>query len=505
MRAIQIAAVLSYITIGCTILTSIFFTPMMVSFLGQQEFGLYSLMLGLMGYLSILDLGLGNAIVRYIARNRAIGNETMEAALNGFFLKLFLGIGVLTLFIGWLLFSHIELIFGQSLTDGQLERAKVMGYVMTISLAVQFPLSVFASILQAYEKFIFMKATALLQVVLQPLTMLFFLWQGAGTVTLIAVAATYNSLFLLVDALFCYKVLAVKFTWKFKDTALQKEIFMYALLIFMTVIVDKIYWQTDQLLLGIFKGTVDVAIYAVAIQIVLLFMSLALAVSGLFLPRISILVAQNEWSSINTLFIHVGMVQFLIIGYILGGFYLVGQTFLALWLGEAFVEVYLIVLLIMLPFMIDLIQNIGLNVLKAKNLLTFRTWLLIVIAISNIILSIPAIYYFGKIGTAVVTGCSLLIGNGVVMNIYYAKKVQLMIGRFWQQMGRLALAFLLAIGLTQCIRLTLYRETTWYDMGIILCCYTVFVSGSVFWIGLTKGQRQWVYKGVQRIGIRHFS
>lgn len=55
----------------------------------------------------------------------------------------------------------------------------------------------------------------------------------------------------------------------------------------------KIYWQTDQVLLGILKGTEDVAIYAVAIQIVLIFMSLALAISGLFLPRISMLVTKK--------------------------------------------------------------------------------------------------------------------------------------------------------------------------------------------------------------------
>ena len=202
MKEIKIAAVLSYITIGCTIISSIIFTPIIISKLGQEEYGLYSLMIVLVGYLSILDLGLGNAIVRYISRNRATDDKALEASLNGFFLKLFIGIGFITLLIGFLLFSQVDVIFGKSLTVEQLNKAKIMGYIMTISLAAQFPLSVFSSILQAYEKFIFIKLTALLQVIIQPLTMLFFLLQGTSAVTLIYIVAIYNVLFLLIDAIF---------------------------------------------------------------------------------------------------------------------------------------------------------------------------------------------------------------------------------------------------------------------------------------------------------------
>lgn len=89
----------------------------------------------------------------------------------------------------------MAIIFGQSLSGEQLEKARLMGFIMTISLAMQFPLGVFTSILQAYEKFIFIKLTTLLQVIVQPLTMLFFLLQGTDAVTLIYIIAIYNILF----------------------------------------------------------------------------------------------------------------------------------------------------------------------------------------------------------------------------------------------------------------------------------------------------------------------
>ncbi|WP_291757740.1 oligosaccharide flippase family protein [Lysinibacillus sp. UBA5990] len=506
MKEIKIGAILSYLTIGCTMISSLLFTPFMISLLGQKEFGLYSLMIVLVGYLSILDLGLGNAIVRYIARNRAIADKALEASLNGFFLKLFMGIGCLTLLIGFFLFSQVHIIFGQSLSGDQLAKAKVMGYIMTISVAVQFPLGVFTSILHAYEKFIFIKLTTLLQVIVQPLTMLFFLLQGTDAVTLIYIIAIYNILFLVLDAIYCIRVLSIRFTFTLKNIKLIKEIFIYSLFIFITVIVDKIYWQTDQVLLGILKGTEDVAIYAVAMQIVLIFMSLALAISGLFLPRISMLVTKEDGLlEINQLFIKVGAIQFLVVGYILGGFFLFGKEFLLLWLGKDFMAIYAIVLIIMVPFSIDLIQNLGINVLKAKNLFKFRTILLMIVAVVNIIVSIPAIYFYGKMGTAIITACSLLIGNVVIMNIYYYKKIGLDILGFWRTISRLVLAFILAICCSQLLWDLTKPPITLISIILYIFYYTVLAGGSLFFIGMTKEQRRKWLELLRKGGAKFWS
>ena len=506
MKEIKIGAILSYLTIGCTMISSLLFTPFMISLLGQKEFGLYSLMIVLVGYLSILDLGLGNAIVRYIARNRAIADKALEASLNGFFLKLFIGIGCLTLLIGFFLFSQVDIIFGQSLSGDQLAKAKVMGYIMTISVAVQFPLGVFTSILQAYEKFIFIKLTTLLQVIVQPLTMLFFLLRGTDAVTLIYIIAIYNILFFVLDAIYCMKVLSIQFTFTLKNTKLIKEIFIYSFFIFITVIVDKIYWQTDQVLLGILKGTEDVAIYAVAMQIVLIFMSLALAISGLFLPRISMLVTKEDGLlEINKLFIKVGATQFLVVGYILGGFFLFGKEFLLLWLGEDFIAIYAIVLIIMVPFSIDLIQNLGLNVLKAKNLFKFRTILLMIVAVANIFVSIPAIYFYGKIGTAIITASSLFIGNVVIMNIYYYKKIGLDILGFWRTITRLILAFILAICCSQLLWEITKPSITWISIIEYILYYTVLAGVSLFCIGMTKEQRRKWLESLRKGGTKFWS
>ena len=68
MNQLKAGAVLNYAVIILNILVGLLYTPYMLHRLGPSEYGLYSLVASVIAYLSILDLGLGNAVVRYTAR-----------------------------------------------------------------------------------------------------------------------------------------------------------------------------------------------------------------------------------------------------------------------------------------------------------------------------------------------------------------------------------------------------------------------------------------------------
>src|SRR5690606_28939862 len=108
---IKVGAILSYLSIIISLVVSLIYTPLVIRYLGQSEYGLYALIGSFSAYFSILDLGLGNTIVRYTARNRAIGNKDEESKLNGFFLILYSIIGVITIILGTILYYRIDSIF----------------------------------------------------------------------------------------------------------------------------------------------------------------------------------------------------------------------------------------------------------------------------------------------------------------------------------------------------------------------------------------------------------
>ena len=99
----------------------------------------------------------------------------------------------------------------------------------------------------------------------------------------------------------------------------------------------------------------------------------------------------------------------------------------------------------MLPLAIPLIQNIAFNIILAQKKHQFRSIVYAVIAIINVITTYFAIPRFGIIGAAVCTAIAFLVGNGLIMNIYYYRVTKLDIPLFWRNIGRMTIIPILFI------------------------------------------------------------
>lgn len=444
MKQIKIGAFLSYISTFLSLAVGLLYTPMLIRLLGQSDYGLYSIVLSFAAYLSLMDLGVGNAIVRYISRNRAVGDKNTESNLIGQFLKFFVVMGIVTCIFGGVLAWYAPHIFSSSLTSNEIEIAKVMILILAFNFAISFPLNVFSAVLQAYERFVFLKITGIIRILLVPLLTLVVLQFGGRLVAMTVITTTVNLVLLTVGCIYCLRILDLKVSFSPISSSMKKEIIGYSLLIFITGIADKVYWQTDQLLLGILKDPETVAVYAIAIQFVTIFLMLSINLNSLFLPRISqIVTEENHLPQLNNLFLKISRIQFYILALAFSGFILFGKDFIILWAGAEYEQAYIIVIILMTPFFFDLIQNAGLVILQAKGLNLFRTVSLIICSILNIIISIPIIKIYGSIGTAIVTGIFVAIGNVILLNIYYAYKVKLDIKRYWKEIIRIAIPVVL--------------------------------------------------------------
>lgn len=77
-KELKIGAILSILTIIVGSLVQIFYTPFYMKYLGASDYGINSLVQSLMGYMGMLNLGLGNAMLRYTVRYRAEKNTRLK-------------------------------------------------------------------------------------------------------------------------------------------------------------------------------------------------------------------------------------------------------------------------------------------------------------------------------------------------------------------------------------------------------------------------------------------
>lgn len=498
LNQLKKGAILSYLSMFTSILVALLYTPIMIRLLGQSEYGLYAMIGSLIAYFSVLDLGLGNAIVRYTSRNRAVGDKQIEAKLNGMFLILYLIIGILTILIGAIIYFYIDDIFTNGLSTSELRKAKIMVIIITINFAFSFPLAIFGSIIQAYERFVIFKLVEIVRILAVPIITLPFLYLGFGSVAMVVIVSVVNIGSLLFNLYYCFKYIKIKFHFGKIDLTLLKEILGYSFFVFLGVIVDQIYWNTDQFILGALVGTVSVAIYAIAMQFINMYKRFSTSISGLFLPRASIMVARKSSNEeITNEMIKYGRIQYTIMAYILTGFILFGRPFINFWAGTNYDTAYIITLIIMIPLTIPLIQNFGISILYAKNLQKFRSLVLILISILNIIITIPLVQKYSGIGAAIGTAISLTLGNTVIMNVYYHKRIGINMIRFWKNILVMTIPVLvslcLGIGMNYIID---FNKFVLIPIGILL--YSLIYALLMWYFALNYYEKQLFLSMVSR-------
>lgn len=157
MNQLKAGILLNYVVIILNMILGLLYTPYMLRMLGQSEYGLYSLVASVISYLTVLDLGIGNAIVRYTAKYRAEGKTTEQYEMFGMFLVLYIVIGVITLFAGAGLYTNLDYFFKDTMTIEEIDKARIMMLFLIFNLAVTFPMSIFGSIINAYEHLYFPK------------------------------------------------------------------------------------------------------------------------------------------------------------------------------------------------------------------------------------------------------------------------------------------------------------------------------------------------------------
>ena len=434
MNQVKAGALLNYVIIGLNTIVGLAYTPYMLRCLGQNDYGLYSLVASVIAYLTILDFGFGNAIIRYTAKFRAEGKKQEQWEMFGMFLIVYSIIGLIAFIGGLALYFNVDTLFNRTMTPSDLSQARIMMLLLTLNLAFTFPLSIFGSIISAYENFVFQRIVSILRILLSTGVLILVLAIGFKAVALVVVQTIFNLLVLVINFIYCKRKLKINIVFGKFDINFIREISVYSFWIFLNAIMDKIYWGTGQFVLGAIAGTVAVAIFSVAILLEQMYMQFSTSISSVLLPKLTSMVALNKSDhDISDIFIRTGRLQCIVMSFILSGFIIFGNSFINLWAGDGYEESYHITLIFFIALFIPLIQNTGIAILQARNQMKFRSILYLGISLISLITQIILARIMGAIGCAIAIGAALILGQGLVMNIYYAVKQKIDILEFWKQ------------------------------------------------------------------------
>lgn len=426
-------AFLSYVYIIVNTLTVLVYQKVILATLGESEFGLYQLAASIINYMSVMDLGFNNGIVNYTAKYRAMGKTEQMSKLHGMFKVIFWGIGIVAVAVGVVITFNVELFFGASMTVAEINKARIIMAILTVNMGLTFGLSIYNAIIVAFENFVFVKLITILRSLLNPLIMIPLLFLGADSVAMVIVLSAINVFCLVLNWGYSKYKLHLKVKYSGFDKNIFSEIFSYSIFIFLAEIVDKVNWNVDQIILGVVKGTKEVAVYSVASTYNQLVTGLSGCISSVMLPGIAAMVARKENDRrINDLFIKASRIQIYTIFMVFCGYALVGREFTLWHAGEECINAYYVALILIGGALIPITQTVAIAIVKAKDKFRFRAILLAVMAVVNIGVSIPLAMKLGSIGSAIGTAGALLVANVLIINIYYQKRCGIDMVRYWK-------------------------------------------------------------------------
>ncbi|MBR4287214.1 MAG: oligosaccharide flippase family protein [Clostridia bacterium] len=419
-------ALLSYLLVIINALYGFLIVPYILSSLGDAEYGVYKTISSLSSALMILDLGLGGTAMRYIAKFRSDGKkEKIEA-----FISMALGEGTiicigLTL-ISIVIYALIPTIYADGLTHSEIGLAKKLFIVLALNMVLHVIENVINGVISGFNKFTVSNGLKLSRILLRVglLFTVFAFVKSAVALVLIDLVLTVAQI--LIELIYIRAKLQTKVRLSFKnwDKAIFKESFKYTMLLFVTTIAAQINNNLDNVVIGAIKGSELVAIYSMGLLIFGMFEQLSTSLSGVMLPTVTnVLKNDTNGKEIQNTIVSIGRIQFMLLGAALVGFAVLGKDAIALWLGNGYEDVYVITLILMAPALLELCVNVCLAVLRAKNILGFRTAVLFGTTVLNAIITVVGVKLYGYYAAAIGTAVSFLIGSVIIMNIYYCKKL----------------------------------------------------------------------------------
>ena len=445
-KNIKFGVILSFVSLGVSIIGTLFITNRVLNYIGDYNYGLYSFVNSITSWLSIVSAALSASFLRF-ATSESKKNQGDVRKVNSiyFLLLLFVGIGVALIglsIVGGLYFSHVQL--GKyDWADSSLMYGLFAISILNIAFSIS--TSVFSLFVNYKKKFIFGKLLIIFTTALNFAGHFFIAFFSKSILLLSAWSIVITGITAIMNFVFASKWLGFELvkTKLAENKALLRSIVVFSAVVFLNAIVDQINSMVDRTLLGIFSTPNDVTIYQMGQQFSVYLVTMSVAVSGVFAPTIHELNSKGKEEEINALYLKISKSQTIILCLVSFGFLACGYNFVLWWIGPERSDAYYVGAILMLIDLCPLTMNSSIEIQRARNKHLFRAIVYIAVALANIGLSIAFLYMFPiqyaifacLLGSVIARICS----HWIAMNIYNKKEMRLPVGKYMLELVKYCL------------------------------------------------------------------
>lgn len=488
-RQRRVGAILAYGQIALGIGIALAYTPFLVHRLGQAEYGLFAIAGAMASYLVILDMGLSDSVVRRLVGLHGAADWRGERQFLGSMLTLYAGLGLLILVAAGGALLSVPALFARSLPPDALNTLQAILVPLAISTATVVAGNPLNAALVAHERFIFLRSLEMTTLVLVTVVNVAVLLSGGGVVAVVVVASSGAVFSTGMKWLMVRKGLGLALAPRRMQLTQLRNVSTYAAPIFVSMLVEQIFWKLDNIIIGARIGAAAVAVYAIGVMFNKYFMSFATAISRVVMPDlIRALDAGTDVATLTRRLVDISRWQAFVVMLMLSGLLLFGQHFVRTWIGADYDLAYWVMVWTLGPYALELIGNVRNVVLQVKELYWWRAGIFLLAALLNIPATLFALQHWGIVGAAACTGLGILSAYLGVAWVLSRKVGIPLLGYLRDVWSGIAPALLLAV----CVGILISRllpADGWPALVLKVATYSAVYSCLMWLIGLNPAER----------------
>lgn len=489
---------LAYVQIALNIAIALAYTPFMVRTLGQAEYGLFAIAGAMASYLVILDMGLADSVVRRLVGLHGKDDHQGERDFLGSMLSLYGALAVAVLAAAVVAILCVPLLFGNTMASDALRTLQLMLVPLGISTAVVVAGNPLNATLVAHERFVFLRSLEMAVVVLVTAANVAALLLGGGVLAVVIVSSCGAICATTAKWLMIRHGLGLPLAPRRVNRLQVMDMSSYAAPIFVSMLVEQIFWKLDSILIGARLGAAMVAVYAIGVMFNKYFMAFATAISRVMMPDLVRRIdAGSDAAALTARLVVVSRWQALVLMLVLSGLFLFGQHFIGTWMGPGYEWSYWVLTCTLGPYAFELIGNVRNVVLQVKGLYWWRAGIFLAAALLNIPATLLAMRYWGVVGAAACTGIGILVAYFGVAWVL-SRKAGIPVFAYWRAVWRgIAPALLLAIAIGSGIQAWL-PASGWLALAGKIALYSPAYLALMWMIGMRADERAQVLAVLRR-------
>jgi O-antigen/teichoic acid export membrane protein len=404
---------------GLKTAVAFYITPLLIGRLGDTPYGVWILLSSILGYYGLLNFGIDSALVHYISKYLADANrEGIGKVLRTsqvVFGIIAAGVVLLSSVLG-AAFAYSDLVFRSlfNLSDELRSPFALLLVVLSLGMAASFYSRVSVSVLRARERFDVLNAIQIAMLIGRTLAIIFLM--GKSLLALGVIFAVSGVLTALGVWLAARRIWPTdgRSSEPLFDATTFRTLHKFGLFSFLNSLADQVRFYTDSLVIGQFLRVQFITYYNLAAVLITYFRHFIGHAASPFFPVFSRYYGVGDEEALRQTFLRASKILAFLAVLAAGNLMGSALPFLRLWVGdvvspEHVVLSYQVLLVLLLPFTIEMIQSIALNLIYGIGQHRRLTRLVALEALANLILSILLVRSYGLIGIALGTAIPLVV------------------------------------------------------------------------------------------------